>query len=125
MTERVSGAGECAGGKELEGASEWPEAALGCGNMPRQVEAAEAERDKGDRGSPSAGGAAVRDPQPPQAAGAISPSVQLYFPACEPWPRVMSGSCSIKNLPINLSCSKWAFALNNSSTLGKNIYVLL
>ena len=47
MTERVSGAGECAGGKELEGASEWPEAALGCGNMPRQVEAAEAERARG------------------------------------------------------------------------------
>lgn len=43
MAERDSGAGECAGGNELEGASEWSEAALGCSNTPRQVEAAEAE----------------------------------------------------------------------------------
>ena len=43
LTERESGAVECAGGNELEGASEWLGATLGCSNALRQVEAAEAE----------------------------------------------------------------------------------
>lgn len=118
LTERESGARECAGGDQLKAHRSGWGPHLAAVRRPGGLGLQRQRLCKGGGGGTSAGGAAVRGPEDPRgAAGVISLSVPLYFP--------VPGSCSVKNLPTNLSCSKCAFATNNPSTLSKNIYVLL